>query len=290
MMGPEQPLIAAVTTTYFPNSHAGVIISRFLRGFPTDDGLIEPRTRIASLYIDQIHARDVGLQLAHDHDVPVFGSIRSALTLGGDNVAVDGVLLIAEHGDYGTTALGQEMLPRRYFFEQICASIEESGRPIPVFSDKHLSYRWEDARWMYERAQELKIPFWAASALPVGWRRPNRDHPIDDPIEDAVVIGFHMAERYGFHALEALQCQLERRKGGETGIRSVQCLSGDSVWQSGRDGVWSWELAECALQAIEDGPDQLSPGRVENPLVYLLEYRDGVKAAVTCPRRLSQLS
>ncbi len=56
--------VAAVVTSYPPNSHASVIVTKFLRGFPTDEGLIAPRTALASLYIDQIHANDVGRQIA----------------------------------------------------------------------------------------------------------------------------------------------------------------------------------------------------------------------------------
>ena len=82
--------------------------------------------------------------------MPVYRSIRAALTLGGDDLAVDGVLLIGEHGDYPRTVLGQEMLPRRWFFEQVCGVIAEQRRPLPVFVDKHLAYRWSDARWMYD--------------------------------------------------------------------------------------------------------------------------------------------
>ena len=169
--------IAALVTTFFPNSHAGVLASKFLTGFPTDDGLVAPRTRIASLYIDQIHRHDIGLQLAHRYAVPVYRSIRAALTLGGDDLAVDGVLLIGEHGDYPRTVLGQEMLPRRWFFEQVCGVIAEQRRPLPVFVDKHLAYRWSDARWMYDTARELGVPLWAGSSLPVHWRRPDFDHP-----------------------------------------------------------------------------------------------------------------
>ncbi|MCY3777289.1 MAG: hypothetical protein OXH11_15040, partial [Candidatus Aminicenantes bacterium] len=146
----SRPLrIAAVVTTFFPNSHAGVIVDKFLRGFPTDEGVIPPRSTIVSLYIDQIHERDVGRQIAYEFDIPLYESIRAALTLGGDDLAVDAVLLIGEHGDYPRSELGQEMLPRRYFFEQIAGVISEAGRPIPVFNDKHLSYRWDDAAWMY---------------------------------------------------------------------------------------------------------------------------------------------
>ena len=283
--GPPQgskprPKIAAVVTTFFPNSHAGVIVDKFLRGFPTDEGVVPPRTTIASLYIDQVHQRDVGRQLAHEFDIPIYESIRAALTLGGDKLAVDGVLLIGEHGDYPVSRLGQEMLPRRYFFEQIAGVIGESGRPVPVFNDKHLSFRWEDARWMYETAREMGIPLWAGSALPVVWRRPNWEHPLDRKIDRALVIGFHMVERYGFHALEVLQSQVERRRGGETGVRWVQCLSGEEVWRAGNAGTWSMSLANAALSSIEDGPTRLDPGKVDSPHVFLVEYLDGLQAAV----------
>ena len=271
--------VAAIVTTFFPNSHAGVIVPKFLRGFPTDDGLITPRTQLASLYIDQIHQNDVGRQLAHEYDIPIYESIRAALTLGGDSLAVDAVLLIGEHGDYPRSALGQEMLPRRYFFEQICGVIAESDRPIPVYNDKHLSYRWDDAHWMYTTAKQLGIPLWAGSALPMAWRRPNFEHPLDAPIDEALSIGFHMIERYGFHALESLQCQVERRQEGETGVCSVQCLSGDAVWHAADAGRWSIELADRALNTIEDGPGHLDPSQVEDPHIFLVEYCDGLKGA-----------
>lgn len=272
--------VAAIVTTYFPNSHAGVLVDKFLRGFPTDEGLIPPRTQIASMYIDQIHQRDIGRQIAYAYGIPLYESIRAALTLGGDKLAVDAVLLIGEHGDYPRSALGQEMLPRRYFFEQITGVIGEAGRPIPVYSDKHLSYSWDNAMWVYETAKEMHIPFWAASAMPVVWRKPNWEHPDGQSVDRALVIGFHMIERYGFHALEILQSQVERRSGGETGVRSVQCLSGNDVWRAGDEGRWSVPLANAALSRIEDGPGQLDPKKVDDPHVFLIEYADGLNATV----------
>ena len=272
--------IAAVVTTCFPRSHASVLLSKFLYGFNTDEGLLAPRTKLASLYIDQIHEQDIGLQLARAFDIRVYQSIRAALTLGGAKLAVDGVLLIGEHGDYPLTSLGQEMLPRRWFFEQIAGVMGQSGRCVPLFNDKHLAYRWLDAREMFETARDLKIPLWAGSAVPVSWRCPQWEHPAGDALDEAVAIGFHMPERYGFHALESLQCQVERRRGGETGVESVQCLAGQAVWDAGRESRWSWELAERALAAIEGGPGKLEPQRVPDPLVYLIDYRDGLKAAI----------
>lgn len=277
---PPRIQIAAIVTTFFPNSHAGVLVDKFLRGFPTDDGILPPRSTIASIYIDQIHERDIGRQLAYEFGIPVYESIRSALRLGGDKLAVDAVLIIGEHGDYPRTPLGQEMVPRRYFFEQVIGVMGESKRIVPLFSDKHFSYRWDDAHWMYETAKKMQIPFWAGSTMPVAWRRPNWEHPAGEPVNQALVIGFHMVERYGFHALEILQSQVERRQGGETGVKSVQCLSGDEVWRSGDDGRWSIALANAALNTIEDGPHPLDRTQVDDPHVFLIEYVDGLKAAV----------
>ncbi|MBT4095991.1 MAG: hypothetical protein HOM68_01400 [Gemmatimonadetes bacterium] len=272
--------IAIIATTWFPNSHAGVLATKFLTGFATDEGLIAPRTQVVSIYLDQIHDRDVGLQLAHQYDIPVFSSIRAALTHGGTELDVDAVLIIGEHGDYPLTALGQEMLPRRWFFEQVCAVIAEAGHPIPVFTDKHLAYRWQDASWMCNEARRLRIPLWAGSSIPVTWRQPDYDHPLGEALDEALSISFHMLERYGFHGLEALQCQVERRSGGESGVRTVTCLSGDDVWRAADAGTWSTDLADAALAAMDPGPDRLERDQVVDPHVFLLDYNDGFRGVV----------
>jgi hypothetical protein len=44
-----------------------------------------------------------------------------------------------------------------------------------------------------------------------------------------------------------MQCMLERRKGGETGVKAVQLLEGDDVWTAGQAGRWSKDLLTSAL-------------------------------------------
>ena len=92
-------------------------------------------------------------------------------------------------------------------------------------------------------------------------------------------------DAYGFHALELLQCMVERRQNGETGIAAVHCLEGKEVWEAGKRGVWSRELAAAAEEHIEPR----TPGRMEdnceNPTLFLLEYADGLRAAYTAARR-----
>jgi hypothetical protein len=164
--------IACVVTTYFTNSHADVVVGKFIRGFPTDEGLLPPEVEIVSLYMDQLSEKDVGVALLRRHGVMLCSTINEALCLGGKELAVDGVLSIGEHGSYAHNELGQHMYPRRHFLEQICAIIATSGRTIPVFSDKHISFSWDDAAQIYERISSLQIPFMAGSSVPLMWRDP----------------------------------------------------------------------------------------------------------------------
>ena len=271
--------IAAVITEYRVPAHADVIVGKFIKGFPTDDGLIEPQVDIVSMYLDQIPDNDIGLQVSKEYDIPIYQSISAALCLGGSELAVDGVLSIGEHGSYAYNEKGQQMYPRRFFFEQICGVFSTSGRSVPVFSDKHLSYNWRDSKWMYDRAQQLGVPFMAGSSIPLGWRDPWLEHELDAPIEDALVLSFGGIESYGYHGLEALQCMIERRSGGEAGLAAVQCLEGEAVWRAGAVGLWSRELAEAAAAAGETASGSMEES-CDNPAAFLLEFRDGFKATL----------
>ena len=272
--------IAAIISEYRAKSHADVIVTKFIKGFPVDEGLMAPRVDVASMYIDQIPQEDVGRDLAARHGITVYPSIVGALTRGGKELAVDGVLLIGEHGDYAWNEKQQQLLPRKYFMEQICGVFATTGRSVPVFNDKHLAYNWHDASWMVDRARALSVPFMAGSTLPLSWRNPWLEHERDTPIPEAIAIGFSGLDIYGSHTLEALQCMVERRAGGETGVAAVTCLEGDAVWAAGKQGLWSRELAEAACACIERKPDGPMEDHCNEPAVFLLEYRDGLRCAV----------
>jgi hypothetical protein len=207
------------------------------------------------------------------------------MTLGGDKLAVDGVLLIGEHGNYPYNALGQHMYPRRRFFEEATAVIRRAGRPVPVYNDKHLAYAWEDAKWMYDAARELKLPFMAGSSVPLAWRKPPAEVPLGAEVAEAVALSFGGTEAYGFHSLEGLQCMVERRKGGETGVKSVQHLAGQQVWDAGEAERWSWSLLRAALgrsqkPAVAAATETEIRRIVKEPEAFLVEYRDGLKGGI----------
>ena len=272
--------IAAIITEYKAGSHADVIIPKFLHGFPTDEGLLTPRTEIASIYIDQFPAEDIGRDVAGEFDIPIYPSIVGALTRGGDGLDVDGVLLIGEHGEYAWNEKEQHLFPRRYFMEQICGVMATSGRAVPIFNDKHLSYNWHDAKWMYDRAVQLDAPFMAGSSLPFFWRNPWLEHERETPIKQAVAIGYSGLDIYGFHTLETLQCMVERRVGGETGVAAVTCLEGNAVWDAADINAWPLDLAEAACERIQNKPDGHMKEHCENPALFIVEYRDGLQGNI----------
>ncbi len=279
----EKLPIAAVVTVYHRNSHADVIVGKVLEGWAQDGGL-GPNLKLMSMYVDQVGDNDLSTAMAKKHGFVMAKSIHEALTLGTDSLAVAGVLSIGEHGKYPTVPETQQvMFPRRRFFDEIVATFRTCKNVVPVFSDKHLSYAWSDAKHMFDTARELHIPFMAGSSVPVMWRNPSATIPIGSEVTEAIALGYGPLEHYGFHSLEGMQCLMERRKGGETGVKSVQSVKGDGIWQAEKDSRWSRALFDAVVEA---SPPPYA-GKVPRPkemskdaVFYLIEYRDGTKATI----------
>ena len=284
--------IAVITTIYRYLSHAQHFADRFLVGYPRQGRWHRPDMKIASLYVAQRPEGEQGQDRAREFGFAVYPTIAEALRCGGDELAVDAVLLIGEHGDYPTNEKGQVLYPRYEFFKECVKVFEEDGRAVPIFNDKHLSYSFEKAQEMVADAHRLGFGLLAGSSLPVTWRLPDVELPMDCEIVDALMVGVGGSDPMDYHALEAMQCMLERRKGGETGVHAVQMLEGDAVWEE--TGAFSHELLEAALSrsdtpcglTLEDGRTQnlLRNGElqklVENPAAYFIHYADGLKATL----------
>jgi hypothetical protein len=290
---PASKKLAIVTTAYYYLSHAYHIGGRFLNGYLRDGSHHFPDLSIAGMYVEQQKECDLSRELAAKNGFVIYPDVAGALTLGGERLAVDGILLIGEHGDYPYNDRGQKLYPRYELFQQIVQVFRKSGRSVPVFCDKHLSYDRRKAREMVETARQIGFPLMAGSSLPVTWRRPELELPIGVTIREALVASRGELEIFGIHALESLQCMVERRTRGQQGVRAVTCLEGDDVWRAADEGVWSWRLLEAALNRspsrnvgdIRENCRHFRPatGNLKfglSPVAFVIEYRDGLRATV----------
>ncbi len=275
----EPKRIAAIVTEYRPNSHADVIVGKYLEGYRQDGRPPQPRSRIVSLYTAQVPPNDLSRERAQKYGVPIYPAIPEALTLGTGRLAVDGVLLIGEHGDYPTNEKGQKLYPRYELFMEITDVFRKTGRAVPVFNDKHLSYSWGKARRMVEISRQLNFPMLAGSSVPVAYRKPQVETPSGARIRHAVAIGYSGLEVYGFHMLESLQCMVERRSKGETGVAAVRCLENDAVWKYLGQTPWAQKLFDQAMARSETRKPGPLREQVKAPAAFLIDYRDGLKAA-----------
>ncbi len=270
--------VAAVVTVYGPGSHADVIVGKILEGWKQDGGL-GPALKLASLYVEQFPSDDLSSSLARKHDVPMFESIEQAVTVGESSIPVDGVISIAEHGDYPWNEFGQHLYPRRRFFEEITDTFQKYDRVVPVFNDKHPGPVWEDAKWMYDRACEMKVPFMAGSSLPVSFRKPDITVPMGSEIEAAVGIGYDGLDIYGSHALDSYQCIVERRRGVKTVVKSVQFFEGDSVWKVLNEGLVARSLFDAAMSVVPRANGNVPNLQAPREGLILFECEDGFRGA-----------
>jgi hypothetical protein len=279
---PGKPLrLAAINSIFRLRSHAYHIVGRMVHGFQKDGLHHQPNVRVVRMFNDQSPPDDLSRGFCERHGIELARSAAAAL--GGNRLDVDAVLLIIEHGDYPLNEFGQVLYPRYEYFLEIVKVFEQSGRAVPVFVDKHLSFDHRRAAEMVATARKLGSPLMAGSSLPVTWRIPEIEPPPGTPLEEGVcTFGFDRgsAEIYFIHALEVLQCMLERRKGGETGVKSVVALQGDAVWKAIDSGLVTGRLVDLALDRCPS--KNVGPLRenVLNPQAILVEYKDGTRGAV----------
>ncbi len=278
---PAVKKVAPNVTVYHKWSHADVIVGKILEGY-LYDGKEKPNLKVVSMYVDQFPKNDMSRGLAKKHGFKLCETIEEALLLGGKKLAVDGVVIVGEHGNYPNNDRGQRLYPRRRLFEDVTKVFETCKKSVPVFNDKHLAAEWKDAKWMYDRSRELFVPFLAGSSVPVTWRRPELKLPMGCDLTGAVSLGYGPFEAYGFHTLEGLQCQVERRKGAATGVKAVTCLTGPAMWKAMDDGKFSKELLEAALERVgvqAKGDYRTLSTKARESGAFLVEYRDGFNAA-----------
>jgi hypothetical protein len=300
----QRKRLAIITTEWRFHSHAWHMGERFLVGYPIGGKWHWPPFEVVSAYVDQFPENDLSRQRAKEFGFTIYPTIAEALRCGGDKLAVDAVLVIGEHGNYPVNERGQHQYPRYEFFKQVVDVYRAAGETRPTFNDKHLSWKWEWAKEMFDTTRLLGIPFLAGSSLPVTWRMPSIDLPYGAEVSEVMCLAHGGLDSYDFHALETIQSMAERRHSGETGVVALQALRGESVWQAMHAGAWAsggwdpalFEACLCRSQTLAQPPtfsdrhpttDQMREW-VKDPAAYRFEYADGLKATMLLMNGLVQ--
>jgi hypothetical protein len=278
--------IGVVSTVYYKYSHTDVILTRWFDKRDSDKqwGWYGPRSQIASAHIAQFPENDIAVTTLAKHNVPLYKTIHEALRCGGNSLAVDAVLLIGEHGDYPFNRFGQKLYPRKELFDKIVEVFEATGKTVPVFHDKHLSWDYDLARLMIETSRKKNFRLFASSSLPFCHHEPRLN--VEGAELDEVVAVFPnvhgQPDHYSYHMLEVIQQCIERRKGFETGIERVTAYRGKDVWKAQDEGAWSKDLFEAALLAADPSvKDYRNESKREFPThAFRLEYTDGLKVTL----------
>ena len=280
----KRPRVAVVFTVFTYRSHAHVLLENFLQLFYFNGQVTDPGVDVVSFYGDQFPDSDMSRKVSKDYNIPIYDSIGKALCCGGKEMAVDAVLAIGEHGSYPRTKIGQTMYPRKRFFDEIVAVMKKSQRFVPLFNDKHLSYRWDWAKEMYDVSRQYNIPFLAGSSVPLAQRKPPLELPAGKVIEEAISIHGGPVESYDFHGLELLQSMVESRRGGESGVSRVQFFDARQVKENVTKGYWSQELVNRAMKAelgyVPQDLAHIKGEEVIEPHAIQVTYKDGWKATV----------
>jgi hypothetical protein len=280
---PTRPRIACLATYWAaPNSHADWIITKLLDGYWWQGAHTPSRVDIASVYIHQFDTSLLGQKICRTKNIPIYKTVGEAVTLGGTELAVDGVVIVGEHGDYPTDLKGHWLLPRWWIYQQVLKVFEASRRSVPVFNDKHLSYNWDDAKWMFDKSRELGFALTGGSSIPTYFREPEIELAIDTPLKNSIVIGGAADEGAIFHCIDVLQAFVERRKGGETGVKAVQSIRGPDTWKWVTSNAWASGLLDAVAKRFSVTPASLRESDRANACI--VDYNDGTRGAVISGR------
>ena len=271
-------------------SPAQQLLDRFLIGYSNDGAFHPPAFNAASVYVMLGNNEADFDRRTEDFKLSVAPTAAQAVE-GADAVVI---------ASRRPGAIANER------FIQI--ALENAPVGSACFVHGALSNTLERGRELLRLARSRQIALLAGTSLGVTWRLPQVDLPRDMPLAEALIVVQVSASSAQasppvpsatlagaeLHALEGLLPVIERRHGGESGVRSVRFLEGKELWRAGDKGLWSWPLLASALSrsdspqgdAVLDGRTQDLAGLglvlklARNPCGWLLEHHDGLRSVL----------
>ena len=287
--------IAIIATEWAFESLAQQVGDAFLMGYPYEGKWHQPRARVRSVYVERDPTSALIRQRSDGFGMVLYPTIAETLRCGKSSIGVDAVLVLADSGSKPrSTQSDRERCDRYRYFQQIVKIFREEQTALPLYFSHFLSDYFKESEIILSTSQKIGSPLMTGSTTPLTWRMPECDLPYGRAVKEALVVTGRDSETAEFEALEAMQGMLERRRGGETGVRSVRLLKGDQVWQAASERRWSQTLLEAALSrsdkllgiTLKDARPQdlvnsgVLPGIVDHPRACIIEYVDGLRATL----------
>ena len=273
--GPS-PAIAALVTEYRKASHGQGIVDRFLDGYGWQGRHHRPPVDVVALYVDQKPKGDLSQErvsrhpgsddLSHDRRGPDHGEPESWPSMASCSIGEHGRLSPQCPRPDPVSAL--RVLPAdRRGLPPLRPIVRRCSTISTCRGTGTGPRRWSrpPARWVFR--------FMAGSSLPVTWRIPAIDLPWASGCQEAVCVGYGGIDSYDFHGLETLQCMVERRRGGESGVTAVQAVRGSAVWDALAERLRGAARPARAARSVslpQLHPD-LAPARIRHVLPELAQ-------------------
>jgi hypothetical protein len=268
--------IAFLVEDFALQTPAQQLLDRFLIGFPRDGEFYRPEgCQIA------IHLQDGADHSEIDRRVKDFG-LRREQSIPAAVAQADGLVIVPKTS---------QIAPNTEWVEAALRGVP-SGCCCFVYGG--LSPTLSEAKKLASLASTQKVSLIAGTTLPVTWRLPEVDLSVGARLREALIVVQGTSPMAELGGLEGLLPVIQRRRGGESGIRSVRLLEGADLWQAGHDGIWSWSLLVSALSrsdtpqgdSVKDGrtQDLVGLGLVQTlarqPRGWVLEHFDGLRSSV----------
>jgi hypothetical protein len=268
--------IAFVVEEFAPRSPSQQLLDRFLVGYPRDgefhtladcEILLSAREKSDPSEL-QARTREFGLKRPANPADAVFGA--------------DAIVVVWR---------GSEAKANHELLEMVLQTARAGAR---CFVHGTLANDAKAAERFVQLAATRDIALCSGTSTAVTYRLPEIDLPRGARVHEALIVvqgPFGDAE---LEALNGLLPVLERRHGGEAGIRQTLAFSGQEVWQAGNAGRWSWRLLAAAISRsntvqgapLKDGRTQdvvgqgLVPSLATRPRGWLVEHHDDVRTAL----------
>ena len=280
--------IAFVLDGFAVPSPAQQLLNRFHSGYPRDGAFHRlENCRISVLVTGGLESagfarreKDPGLRVSRDLRETLEGA--DGVVIAGINPGATGIVIAGRSS-------GAEANDER--LKEILQNVPQGAR---CFVHGAIGTTMEGARQLEKLASLRRVTLLAGTPLGVTWRLPPVEIPKSARLRKALIVVQGKAPVAEFDGLEGLMPVIERRRGGEKGIRSVRFLEGDALWLAGDKGQWSWPLLASALSRsdspqgdpVRDGRTQdlaglgLVPKLAREPRGWVMEHRDGLRSVI----------